>query len=104
MNTKYRGVPLHLGPIMMFDTDSCEKNTVEAGEVEQSIDLSWSVPEDYDANNEACLLRYGNAAEETLINLTRDDLDNEDTVIRIRDGATGCADSRCNARFSKNNV
>ncbi|KAF5299183.1 hypothetical protein FQA39_LY02356 [Lamprigera yunnana] len=59
----------------------------EASEVEQSIDLSWLIPEDYDANNEARLLRHGNAAQETVINSTRCDLDNED--------------SRCNARFSK---
>ncbi|KAF5287960.1 hypothetical protein FQA39_LY15598 [Lamprigera yunnana] len=89
-----------------------------AGEVEQSIDVPWSVPEDYNANNEARLLRNDNAAEETLINSTRYDLENEDKyidigysthldlqpVIRIRDGATGCENSRCNARFSKNNV
>ncbi|KAF5276993.1 hypothetical protein FQA39_LY18521 [Lamprigera yunnana] len=100
---KSRSVPLHLGAILTFDTDSCENNTAEA---------------DYDANNEARLLRYGDAAEEMLINSTRYDLDNEakyieigysthldlQPVIRIRDGATGCADSRCNARFSKNNV
>ncbi|KAF5301642.1 hypothetical protein FQA39_LY10689 [Lamprigera yunnana] len=94
---KSRSVPLHLGAITTFDTDGCENNTVEAGEVEHSINLPWSIPEDYDANNEAYLLRYGNAAEETLLNSTRYDLDNED-------GATGCADSRCNARFSKNNA
>ncbi|KAF5270300.1 hypothetical protein FQA39_LY08411 [Lamprigera yunnana] len=87
---KSQSVPLHLGAIMTFDSDSCENNTVEAGEVEQSIDLPWSIPKDYDANNEARLLRYGNSAEETLIKSTRYDLDNED--------------SRCNARFSKNNV
>ncbi|KAF5282279.1 hypothetical protein FQA39_LY17641 [Lamprigera yunnana] len=98
-----RSVPLHFLAIMTVNIDSCENNTVEA---------------DYDANNEARLLRYGNAAEETLINLTRYDLDNEgkyieygystyidmQPVIRIRDGATGCADFRCKARFSKNNV
>ncbi|KAF5287006.1 hypothetical protein FQA39_LY16120 [Lamprigera yunnana] len=118
MNTKFRNVPLYLGAIMTFDIDSCENNTVEAGEVEQSIDLPWSILEDYDANNEARLLRYGNAADETLINSTRYGLENEgkyikigysthldlQPVIRIRDGATGCADSRCNARFWKNNV
>ncbi|KAF5275628.1 hypothetical protein FQA39_LY06740 [Lamprigera yunnana] len=65
---KAQSVPLHLGAILTFDTDSCENNTVEAGEIEQSIDLLWSIPDDYDANNEACLLRYGNAAEEMLIN------------------------------------
>ncbi|KAF5305690.1 hypothetical protein FQA39_LY09179 [Lamprigera yunnana] len=115
---KSESVPLHLVAIMTFDTDSCENNKVEAGEVEQSIDLLWSIPEDYDANNKARLLRYGNAAEETLINSTRYDLDNEgkyikigysthldlQPVIQIQDGATGCADSRCNVRFSKNNV
>ncbi|KAF5293344.1 hypothetical protein FQA39_LY02829 [Lamprigera yunnana] len=115
---KFRSVPLDLGAIMTFDTDSCENNTVEASEVEQSIDLPWSIPEDYDANNEARLLRYGNAADETLINSTRYDLHNDGKyieigysthldlkpVIRIRDSAAGCADSRCNARFSKNNV
>ncbi|KAF5284877.1 hypothetical protein FQA39_LY16927 [Lamprigera yunnana] len=100
---KSQSVPLHLGTIMTFDTDSCENNKDEEGEVEQSIELPWSIHEDYIANNEACLLWYDNAAEETLINSTRYDLDNE-PVIRIRDGATGCADSRCNARFSKNNV
>ncbi|KAF5281808.1 hypothetical protein FQA39_LY05022 [Lamprigera yunnana] len=115
---KSRSVPLHLGAILTFDIDSCENNTGEAGQVEQSTDLPWLIPEDYDANNEARLLRYGNAAEETLINSTRYDLDNEgkyieigysthlnlQPVIRIWDGATGCANSRCNARFSKNNV
>ncbi|KAF5274579.1 hypothetical protein FQA39_LY07191 [Lamprigera yunnana] len=74
---KFRSVPLHLGAVMTFDIDSCENNKVEEGEVEQSIDLPRSIPEDYDANNEARLLRCGNAAEETLINLTRYDLDNE---------------------------
>ncbi|KAF5269730.1 hypothetical protein FQA39_LY08653 [Lamprigera yunnana] len=57
-------IPLYLGTIMTFDTDSCENNTVEEGKVEQSIDLPWSIPKDYDANNETRLLRYGNAAEE----------------------------------------
>ncbi|KAF5306649.1 hypothetical protein FQA39_LY08838 [Lamprigera yunnana] len=75
---KSRRTPLHLGAIMTFDTNRCENNTVEAGEVEQSIDLPWSILEDYDANNKACLLRYSNAAEETLINSTRYDLDNEE--------------------------
>ncbi|KAF5276085.1 hypothetical protein FQA39_LY00881 [Lamprigera yunnana] len=77
---KSRSVPLHLGAIMTFDTDSCENNTVDSGKVEQSIDLPWSIPDDYDANNEACLLRYGKAAEETLINSTRYDLDNKDPM------------------------
>ncbi|KAF5281445.1 hypothetical protein FQA39_LY17785 [Lamprigera yunnana] len=102
---KSRSVPLHLGVIMIFATNSCENDTVEAGEVEQSIDLPWSIPED--ANNEARLLRCGNAAEEMLINSKRYDLDNEckyikigysthldlQPVIRIRDGATDYADS-----------
>ncbi|KAF5274568.1 hypothetical protein FQA39_LY07180 [Lamprigera yunnana] len=48
---KFPSVSLHLGAITMFDTDSCENNTVEAGKVKQSIDLPWSIPEDYDANN-----------------------------------------------------
>ncbi|KAF5270743.1 hypothetical protein FQA39_LY01481 [Lamprigera yunnana] len=86
---KSRNVPLHLGTIMTFDTDNCENNTVEKGEVEQSVDLPWSMPEDYDANNEARLLS-------THLYLQ--------SVIRIQGGATGCADSRCNDRFSKNNV
>ncbi|KAF5296340.1 hypothetical protein FQA39_LY12557 [Lamprigera yunnana] len=72
-----RSVPLHFGAIMTLDTDSCENNTVQEGEVEQSIDLLWSIPEDSDANNEARLLSYGNAAEETLIHSARYDLDNE---------------------------
>ncbi|KAF5288097.1 hypothetical protein FQA39_LY15522 [Lamprigera yunnana] len=80
---------------MTFDTDSCENNTVEAAEVEQSIDLPWSILEVYDANNEARLLRYGDAAEETLINSTRYDLDNKGKYIKI---------GYSNARFSKNNV
>ncbi|KAF5269125.1 hypothetical protein FQA39_LY08795 [Lamprigera yunnana] len=120
MNNKAesRSVPLQLGAIVTFDTNSCKNNTVEAGEVEQSIDLLWSIPKDYDANNKALLLRYGKVTEETLINSTRYDLDNEgkyieigcsthldlQPVTQIRDGATGCADSRCNASFSKNNV
>ncbi|KAF5274860.1 hypothetical protein FQA39_LY07042 [Lamprigera yunnana] len=54
--TKSRSVPLHLGAIMTFDTDSSENNTVDECEVEQSIDLPWSIPEDYKANNEARLL------------------------------------------------
>ncbi|KAF5298058.1 hypothetical protein FQA39_LY11826 [Lamprigera yunnana] len=113
---KSLSVPLHLGAITTFDTDSCKNNMIEEGETKQSIDLHWSIPEDYDANNEARLLAYGNAAEETLINSTRYDLDNEikyieirygtnldlQPVIRIRDGATACTDSRCNARCSKN--
>ncbi|KAF5270241.1 hypothetical protein FQA39_LY08455 [Lamprigera yunnana] len=81
---KSRNFPLHLWAIMMFNTDSCENNTVEEDEVKQSINLPWSIPKDYDANNEARLLRYGNAAEETLINSTRYDLDNEDKYIDIR--------------------
>ncbi|KAF5282891.1 hypothetical protein FQA39_LY17452 [Lamprigera yunnana] len=115
---KSRSVPLHLGAILTFGTDSCKNNTPDAGEVEQSTDLPWSIPEDHDANNEARLLMYGNAAEETLINSTRYDLDNESKyieigysthldlqpVIQIRDSATGCVDSRCNARFITNNV
>ncbi|KAF5296574.1 hypothetical protein FQA39_LY19299 [Lamprigera yunnana] len=63
---KSRSVPLHLGAIMTFDTDTCEKNTVEAGEVEQSIDLSWSIPEDYDANKETRLLRYDRSSKDEL--------------------------------------
>ncbi|KAF5303388.1 hypothetical protein FQA39_LY09979 [Lamprigera yunnana] len=80
--------------------------------------LETSIPEEYDANNEDRLLRHGNAAEETLINSTRYDLDNEckyveigyithldlQPIIRVRDGATGCADFQCNVHFSKNNV
>ncbi|KAF5276656.1 hypothetical protein FQA39_LY06460 [Lamprigera yunnana] len=62
---KSRSVSLHLGPIMTFDTNSCENNTVEAGEVEQSIDLPWSLPEDYDANNEARLLSKNNVLLDT---------------------------------------
>ncbi|KAF5304348.1 hypothetical protein FQA39_LY09727 [Lamprigera yunnana] len=68
-----RCVPLHLGATLTFNADTCENNTVEAGEVEQSTDLPC-----------------------TYLDLQ--------PVIRIRDGATGCADSRCNARFSKNTV
>ncbi|KAF5284029.1 hypothetical protein FQA39_LY17162 [Lamprigera yunnana] len=80
---KSRRVSLHLGAIMTFDTDSCESNTVEAREVEQSTNIPWSISEDYDGNNEARLLRYGNAAE-ALINSTRYDLDNESKHIEIR--------------------
>ncbi|KAF5281827.1 hypothetical protein FQA39_LY05041 [Lamprigera yunnana] len=78
---KSRSVSLHFGAIMTFDTDSYENNTVKVSEVEQSTDLPWSIPEDYDSNNEACLLRYGSAAEETLINSTRYNLDNEECVL-----------------------
>ncbi|KAF5272529.1 hypothetical protein FQA39_LY07853 [Lamprigera yunnana] len=52
-------------------------------ETKKSIDLPWSIPEDYDANKEARLLRYGNAAEETLINSTRYDLDMKSKYIEI---------------------
>ncbi|KAF5305673.1 hypothetical protein FQA39_LY09162 [Lamprigera yunnana] len=62
---KSRSVPLHLGAIMTFDTDSCKNNTVEAGEVEQSTDLPWSIPEDYDANNEFRLLSKNNVLLDT---------------------------------------
>ncbi|KAF5281821.1 hypothetical protein FQA39_LY05035 [Lamprigera yunnana] len=111
LTSKYKFTGMQLRLIVI-------NNTAEAGEVEQSIDLHWSISEDYDVNHEARLLRYGNAAEKTLINSTRYDLDNEGNyieiaystyldlqpLIRMRDGATGCADSQCNARFSKNNV
>ncbi|KAF5281376.1 hypothetical protein FQA39_LY17818 [Lamprigera yunnana] len=87
------------------------------GEVDQSIDLPWSIPGDYSMNNEARLLTYGNASEEAPINSMRYDLDNEgkyikmgysthpdmQPVIRIRDAATGCADFCCNTRFNRNN-
>ncbi|KAF5284878.1 hypothetical protein FQA39_LY16928 [Lamprigera yunnana] len=69
-----RSAPLHLGAITTFDTDSRKSNIGERG---QSIDLPWSLPEDYSMNDGARLLTYGNASEETLINLTRYDLDNE---------------------------
>ncbi|KAF5287937.1 hypothetical protein FQA39_LY15607 [Lamprigera yunnana] len=86
---KSRNGPLYLGTIMTFDTHSCENNTVEAGEVEQSIDLPWSIPEDYDANNKARLLKYGNAAEETLINSTCYDLDNQGMLGSIETVTSG---------------
>ncbi|KAF5301618.1 hypothetical protein FQA39_LY10665 [Lamprigera yunnana] len=114
---KSRSVPLHLGVIMTFDTNNRESNMSEAGEESQSTDLPWALLDEYNINDKARLLSCGNASEETMINSTRYDLDNEDKyiemgygthldlqpVIRIRDGATGYADSRCNACFNKNN-
>ncbi|KAF5289923.1 hypothetical protein FQA39_LY14932 [Lamprigera yunnana] len=76
---KSRSVPLHLGSIMKCDADSCEDNVV-AG---QSIDLPWFIPKDYNMNDETRLLAYGNALEETLINSTRYDLDNEGKYIEM---------------------
>ncbi|KAF5286635.1 hypothetical protein FQA39_LY16209 [Lamprigera yunnana] len=99
----------------IFDADTREDNVV----ADQTIDLPWSIPEDYNMNDETRLLAYGIASEETLINSSkRYDLDNEgkyiemgysthlelQPVIRIRDGAIECADARCNARFNKKNV
>ncbi|KAF5270745.1 hypothetical protein FQA39_LY01483 [Lamprigera yunnana] len=42
--------------------------------------------------------------QQTMLIKAMDSEENEKSVIRIRDGATGCADARCNARFNKNNV
>ncbi|KAF5274889.1 hypothetical protein FQA39_LY07071 [Lamprigera yunnana] len=56
---KSRIVPLNLGTTTKFDTCSCENNTVEESEERQSIDLPWSIPKDYNVNNEARLLKYG---------------------------------------------
>ncbi|KAF5288041.1 hypothetical protein FQA39_LY15537 [Lamprigera yunnana] len=64
--------------ITTFDSDSREDIVVD-----QSIDLPWSIPEDYNMNDETRLLAYGNALEETLINSTRYDLDNEEKYIEM---------------------
>ncbi|KAF5301099.1 hypothetical protein FQA39_LY10918 [Lamprigera yunnana] len=76
---KSRSVPLHLGSIMKSDANSCEDNVV----ADQSIDLPWSIPKDYNMNNETRLLAHGNALEETLINSTRYDLDNDEKYIEM---------------------
>ncbi|KAF5272533.1 hypothetical protein FQA39_LY07857 [Lamprigera yunnana] len=75
---KSRSVPLHLGSITTCDTDSREDNVMD-----QSVDLPWSIPKDYNMNEETRLLAYGNASEETLINSTRYDLDNNGKYIEM---------------------
>ncbi|KAF5287813.1 hypothetical protein FQA39_LY15674 [Lamprigera yunnana] len=76
---KSSSVPLHLVSFMKFHAVSCEDNVV----ADQSIDLPWSIPEDYNINDETRLLAYGNASEETLINSTCYDLDNEGKYIEM---------------------
>ncbi|KAF5269677.1 hypothetical protein FQA39_LY08600 [Lamprigera yunnana] len=60
----FQSVHLHLGAIMTFDINSRENNMGVEGEESgvgsrQSIDLPWSLPKDYNANNETRLLKYG---------------------------------------------
>ncbi|KAF5293100.1 hypothetical protein FQA39_LY13710 [Lamprigera yunnana] len=79
---KSRRVPLQR-PMTTFYTDSRKSNIGETGDVDQSIDLPWSIPEDYSMNDEARLLTYGNALEDAMINSTRYDLDNEGKYIEM---------------------